>query len=457
MRMSGGQALHHALVVQNAIASGTLSEDNPLALFFDMVAFRQAICNLRDAFSGERGNTDTRIQGRYLHTLAVKSNPTLEIMKNAYSNGIGFETASLGELTQALKVAKPYHIVFDSPVKTRREIQLAISKGVHLNVDNLVELQRVSEAIDTSKSGTHTHIQYIGIRINPQVGVGTIATHSTSTSTSKFGVPLSEYRDDIFEAYQMYPWLNAIHVHVGSQGVDGALVIAGIRAVVDFALEVNAQLNNRIKCVDIGGGLSVNFSSEVCTPTFTEYASMLRENIPELFTPDAFDCVITEFGRSLVAKAGWFGSRIEYTKSSGGRHIAAQHCGADLCIRTVYHPEIWPLRVSALDSTGQLLCDETSDIQQRQIVATDIAGPCCIAGDIIAHNRLLPKLTVGDYVVVHDVGGYYMASYSRYNCRQAPPVIGYSYARNEENPCITTEMLQKAETVEESLAMFNRT
>ncbi|KNC85331.1 hypothetical protein SARC_02478 [Sphaeroforma arctica JP610] len=382
-------------------------------------------------------------------------------MQIAYANGIGFETASLGELTQALKVAKPSHIVFDSPVKTRKEIRLAMASGVHLNVDNLTELERVSEAVQSpggnkpretdTNSGGALHTQYIGVRINPQVGAGSIATHSTSTSTSKFGVPLLDMRDDLIAAYRTHTWLNAIHVHVGSQGVAGHLAVAGIKAVVDFAIVINRQTNGQIKCVDIGGGLSVNFGSDAITPTFQDYADLLRQEIPQLFD-DTFSRVLTEFGRSLTAKAGWFGSRIEYTKNSGGRHIAAQHCGADLCIRTIYHPEIWTLRVSVLDSEG-FPVDESQP--NRTSVCTDVAGPCCIAGDIIAHERQLPQLHAGDFVVVHDVGGYYMASYSRYNCRQAPPVIGYNYTTDCDVQ-IDFEVLQKGETVEQSLDMFNR-
>lgn len=59
------------------------------------------------------------------------------IMKVALENGMGFETASIGELTQSLNTgADPSKIVFDSPVKTRRELQKAIEIGTHVNFDN---------------------------------------------------------------------------------------------------------------------------------------------------------------------------------------------------------------------------------------------------------------------------------------------------------------------------------
>ena len=58
-------------------------------------------------------------------------------MMEAATHGMGFETASIGELTQSLNTGvEAGRIVFDSPVKTRRELQMAVDKGVHINFDN---------------------------------------------------------------------------------------------------------------------------------------------------------------------------------------------------------------------------------------------------------------------------------------------------------------------------------
>ena len=59
------------------------------------------------------------------------------------------------------------------------------------------------------------------------------------------------------------------------------------------------------------------------------YADQLRARVPELFD-DTFESVLTEFGRALCAKAGFFASRVEYTKTVGGRRIALQFAGADV-------------------------------------------------------------------------------------------------------------------------------
>ncbi len=68
-------------------------------------------------------------------------------------------------------------------------------------------------------SGKYKDI-HVGIRINPQVGLGTIKEMSTSGDHSKFGVGYNDYKEEIYKVYYDRPWMNGIHVHVGSQGND---------------------------------------------------------------------------------------------------------------------------------------------------------------------------------------------------------------------------------------------
>ena len=63
-------------------------------------------------------------------------------------------------------------------------------------------------------------VPVIGLRINPVVGAGTIAMISTATPQSKFGLPLTKDTwDRILDLFKNNPWLNGVHIHVGSQGV----------------------------------------------------------------------------------------------------------------------------------------------------------------------------------------------------------------------------------------------
>ena len=55
-----------------------------------------------------------------------------------------------------------------------------------------------------------------------------------------------------------------------------------------------------------------------------------------------------------------------------------------------------------------------------------IAGPLCFAGDILAEDVLLPRVEEGDWIVIHDVGGYTLSLWSRHCNRGLPLVLGYS-------------------------------
>ncbi|NED86881.1 diaminopimelate decarboxylase, partial [Streptomyces sp. SID11233] len=97
---------------------------------------------------------------------------------------------------------------------------------------------------------------------------------------------------------------------------------------------------------------------------FADYAKLLRETVPDLF--DGRYTLVTEFGRSLLAKQGFVVALVEYTKTSGGRRIAVTHAGAQVATRTVFVPDSWPLRVAAFAPDGTL--KESPDLVQ------DVAG-----------------------------------------------------------------------------------
>ncbi len=61
----------------------------------------------------------------------------------------------------------------------------------------------------------------LGVRVNPQIGAGSIGALSTATATSKFGVALRDEgaRAWLVRAYLDRPWLTRLHTHSGSQGV----------------------------------------------------------------------------------------------------------------------------------------------------------------------------------------------------------------------------------------------
>ena len=228
-----------------------------------------------------------------------KAQPTAKILRAAQRKGLGCETASYPELMHALRCGfSPATIIFDSPSKTRREIKAALDAGVWLNADNFSELIIIDEIVST---GDYSEIR-CGIRVNIQTfNVSSDVSSITSTSTSKFGVGLRDDPDAIVAAYAKYPWMNAIHVHCGSQGVDIDFLVNGASLIVDLVERINSGARSgQITHVDIGGGLETDYIGNATPGRFEVYAAKLRAKCPQLWSGKYR--VATEFGRALSAK-----------------------------------------------------------------------------------------------------------------------------------------------------------
>lgn len=418
--------------VQAAVAQGLVGAAEPVAGLLDVAGIRRSAGELRSAFE-EFTAPGTPV----LHAFAVKAASLVPVLRLLAQEGLGCEVASPGELALARAAGVPVaRTVLDSPAKTPAELREALALGIAVNADNPEELARIDSLLASAPSTAH-----IGLRVNPQIGGGSIGAMSTATATSKFGVALRDEgaRDWVVRAFLARPWLTRLHAHVGSQGMALELMVAGVRALFDLAEEINEMAGHRqIDTLDIGGGLPVNFSSDAATPTYREYAELLRSTVPGLMSGRYG--LVTEFGRSLLAKHGTIVARVEYAKSAGGRPIAVTHAGAQVATRTVFVPEAWPIRVAAYDAQGLPKTGEP--------VAQDIAGPCCFAGDLVAENRPLPLLESGDHAALLDTGAYYFSTHFAYNSLPRPGVYGYAAA---PDGTVRFATLRTPQTLEEVL------
>ncbi|GAB5036217.1 diaminopimelate decarboxylase [Nannochloropsis oceanica] len=465
----------------------------------------------------------------FLHCYAIKAAPMGFILQAAIRAGLGLEAASILEVESALfHGCPPEKIVFDSPAKTYKELDFALSKGIHINANTLEELDRIASILSATSSSTFPPPS-IGLRINPLVGAGTIQELSVATATSKFGVPLtldtssfssssfpcsSSYfslsnKHKVISYFHKYPWLTGLHIHVGSQGLGMDQLAQGVKVLIALTEEVEESLSKngaemegrrRITTLDIGGGLAANYLSNQAMPTHAQLVEVLREAAPSLFVPPPLSSsnrngsngssgssssgpcvrVVTEYGRSLTAKTAWLASRVEYAfdnqeedgregqrEEEGGRgttglRTAILHAGADVLLRECYVPGKFYHRFTVHDKDGHLAEVKEGGKEEGQVHARtprlhNLAGPLCFAGDVIVSGIKLPKVESGDWLVVHDVGGYTLALFSRYCSRAAPAVVGYRIGReggNEAGMGVTVEVLQGREAGESVLEFW---
>lgn len=395
----------------------------PVALFYDLDLWETVLDSCQKAFPPH-----------FRHYIAAKANPLTKMLARAHNKGFGVECASIGELLLATEHLGIDDVVFDSPAKTRAELRLALERNVRCHLDNFDEFERAKEMIDDRP-------RPLGFRINPCAGEGEIKALSVSTPDSKFGVNINE-RDRLLDLYVACPFLTSVHVHVGSGKMGVAVLAAGIKAVVDFALEVNSRVEGRITHIDIGGGLAVDYTSDDL-PDFQAYAQVLRDTCPALFSGE-FQ-VLTEFGQSLNAKAGFLASRVEFVKNEPARssRLAIIHFGADCCVRQAYSTE-HKRRFEFFDHDAEPL--------PRGTEYWSIGGPLCFQGDFVARDIIGPPddLKPGDFVVMKDAGSNTVSMFSRHCSRFAPPVFGY---RVEEGGNVDLVELKPRETLA-SLADF---
>jgi diaminopimelate decarboxylase len=390
-----------------AVEQGLTGAEQPVAGLLDLDGIRETARELHAAFA----TAGVEVQ----HTFAVKAAALVPVLRVLGEEGIGAEVASPGELAIARAAGVPAaRIVLDSPAKTHGELQEALALGIALNADNPQELARLDKLVRPGSPPASP----LGLRVNPQVGGGSIGATSTATATSKFGFALRDEgaEDWVVQAYLDRPWLTRLHTHTGSQGVPLELMATGVRAAYELAERINdAAGRQQVTTIDIGGGLPVNYDSDDFRPAYRDYADVLRAAVPGLFSGRYG--LVTEFGRSLLAKSGVILARVEYAKSAGGRAIAVTHAGVQVATRTVLVPDVWPLRVLALDPKGRP--------KDGPAVVQDVAGPCCFAGDLVARGRELPLLEEGDWVALLDTGAYAFSTHYGYNSLPRPGIYGF--------------------------------
>ncbi|MCA9026447.1 MAG: hypothetical protein KDA86_14670 [Planctomycetaceae bacterium] len=412
------------VIWQRSREAGLLSDRTRSLLVHDLDRMRSRIAILQEVFPSHT-----------LHALAIKANPLVEILREAVNVGAGLEAASIEEAHLALAAECPAErIVFDSPAKTMEEIAEALELGIVLNADNFAELRRIDQLI--KQISTRTTL--IGLRINPEVGAGTISHTSVGQAGSKFGAPLSTTRSEIIGAFRRYDWLNGVHVHVGSQGCSLDLLARAASRIDELRRELEGTTGRPLAFVDIGGGLPTLYREQQSAPTPQEYVTRLKQEAPELMSSDRL--LITEFGRAIQAGCGVALSRVEFVRPE--QRMAVIHLGADFLLRPVYRPEDWFHEFFVLDAQGRR--------KSGTLAPLTITGPLCFSGDIIARDVILPPVDEGDWIVIRDTGAYTLGMWSHHCSRSIPGVVGYDATSPRQ-----VRLLRAAETASDVVRFWS--
>lgn len=324
---------------------------------------------------------------------AVKCNDSKIVLKVLAALGTGFDCASKQELQKILNLGvEPERIVFAHTTKQISHILFAKKVGVKkMTFDNFDEVMKIKMLFPDCQ---------IILRIRFD------AEKSQISFGKKFGCdPILEAPELIKVCAELKMNLIGISFHAGSNCEDKEIfqnALFTIKQLFDFALTLGFHLN----FVDIGGGFIGN--DEVL---MEKYSRDINLGIEKYFDNESFE-IIAEPGRYFVSSA--------FTLVCG---VIARRCQQKLLddqFTFDYYVNDGIFNSFLGKYLGKSLNKQTFQVlntneKDEQLYNSTVWGQTCDILDVLAEDILLPKLFIGDWLVVRNMGSYTISTHVDFN------------------------------------------
>lgn len=329
----------------------------------------------------------------HLVCFAVKANSNLAVLNVLARLGAGFDIVSRGELERVLAAGgQASKIVFSGVGKSRDDMRRALEVGVHcFNVESRDELERLQQV--AAEMG---QVAPVSLRVNPDVDAGTHPYISTGLKENKFGITIQE-APEVYARAAALPNLEVVGVdcHIGSQLTSLAPFLDALERVL-LLVDTLAEQGIRVKHLDLGGGLGVQYRDEQ-PPAAGDYIKAVRERIQGRDL-----ALVFEPGRFIVANAGVLLTQVEYLKHTEHKDFAV----VDAAMNDLIRPALYEAWMDIVEVKPRASAKRNYDI----------VGPICETGDFLGKNREL-ALAEGDLLAVRSAGAYGFVMSSNYNTR----------------------------------------
>lgn len=323
---------------------------------------------------------------------AVKANNDPTVLEIFHEEGIHFDVASWGEISQLAGMGVPAdHMVFSAPTKIPRDIQRAHDYGVRrFSFDTRIELEKLAKFAP-------------GAQVIARVAVDNNGSHWPLER--KFGIEPSQEVDHFIYARTLGLEPYGLTFHVGSQNSDPQ---AWVRALERLSLIWN-ELETKgiqLKVIDTGGGFPVRFNDPV--PEVEEIAAAILPAMQRLFGNKAK--LLVEPGRGLVGNAGIMAASVINRATRGEREWLYLDVGAFQGLIEMH--DMYGFSYPVI-----------SDRNSEPLKPFVLSGPTCDSADVIHHQAMLPAgITLGDRVYILTAGAY-SNSMERYNGMDFPETV----------------------------------
>jgi diaminopimelate decarboxylase len=332
---------------------------------------------------------------------SLKANASLGLCAFIAQEGPGADVASAGELITAIEAAfPPARILVTGPDKSDPVVQMLslVPNGI-VSLDSVSELERLA----TLGQG-----QRALLRLRPDF---CSFAQCSAGPGSRFGLRLEDV--PLCRPYLRATGLRVVGFHVfsGSQVQDAEAVNHHLRGGLDLALRAASLLDLTPEIIDLGGGFGIPYGPEDPELDLTAVSAELDRLVHQA----APARLLVELGRYIVGQAGWYLTSVLAHQNHGGRpavvvdggcHQRGDLCGLNLR-KKAFAPVVLPFRRATRRPT-------------------DVLGCLSLPGDVLAEDRLLPELTLGDVLAFPNAGAYGLgASPHAFHAHLAPTEVAF--------------------------------
>lgn len=355
---------------------------------YDEKGIRENVKALKEAFSWNKG---------FKEYFAVKANPNPTLIRILREYGCGCDCSSYTELmlSNALGCSGE-DIMFSSNATPAVEFQYAREVGATINLDDFTH-------IDFLEKTTGSIPKTISCRYNPG-GLFKISNDiMDNPGDAKYGMTTEQ----LFEAFKVLKAKGAenfgIHAFLASNTVTNEYYPMLAKVLFEVAVQLKEETGANITFINLSGGIGIPYRPDQEPNDIYQIGAGVRKVYEEILVPAGMGevAIYTELGRYMMGPYGCL-----VTTAIHEKHTHKEYIGCDACAVNLMRPAMYGAyhHITVMGKE-----DEPCEYQY------DVTGSLCENNDKFAVDRMLPKIEMGDLLVIHDTGAHGFAMGYNYN------------------------------------------
>ena len=388
---------------------------------YDEKAIRENARKLKQAFSWNPG---------FKEFFAVKATPNPTLMSILREEGCGMDCSSLTELMLCEKLGiTGSEIMFSSNDTPANDFRLCAKLGGTINLDDITHIDFLERTIGALP-------ERISCRYNPGGNFEISNMIMDTPGESKYGLT----KPQMFQAFRILRDKGVkefgIHAFLASNTTTNDYYPTLAMQLFRLAVELHTELGVHIGFINLSGGVGIPYRPDQQPADILQIGEKVRKVYEQILVPAGMGdvAICTELGRFMLGPYGCLVTRCLHQK-----HIHKNYVGLDACACNLMRPAMYGAyhHITVMGKEDQP-CDHLYDV----------TGGLCENNDKFAVDRWLPRVDIGDFLVIHDTGAH---GHSR----------GYNYNGKLRSAEVllcedgSAKLIRRAETPEDYFATLN--